>query len=208
MTPQGLFWLKEQPLVLASGSAARRALLEAVGIPLDILKAPIDEASIAATLLEQRDAPKAIALALAQAKAEAAAQKMPGRIILAADQTLDHNGALFMKPGDRDHVRRQLMRLRGETHQLHSAAVLREGSTVLWAGVTSASLRMRNFTETFLDAYLDAMGDTACETVGGYQLEALGLHLFETIEGDHATILGLPLLPLMHGLRDLRCLAR
>jgi septum formation protein len=201
------FWLDAAPLVLASGSATRRALLEAAQIPLEILKAPVNEVSIAATLLEQSETPHAIAIALAHAKAEAATRKMPERLILAADQTLDHEGSLLMKPADRDHARQQLKRLRGGPHFLHSAAVLRKGDRVLWAGVASARLTMRDFSDAFLETYLDVIGPVISETVGGYQLEALGVHLFEEIEGDHTTILGLPLIPVLHALRDLGCLA-
>lgn len=203
---KGSFWLQEQPLVLASGSLARRAMLEAAKIPIEILRAAVDEAAIAATLLEQNESPQAIAIALAHAKAEAATRKMPDRFILAADQTLDHRGRLLMKPVDRENAWQQLRALRGTPHFLHSAAVLRKGDRVLWAGTASARLTMRSFSDAFLEAYLDAIGPAVCETVGGYQLEALGPHLFEEIEGDHATILGLPLIPVLHALRDLGCL--
>lgn len=197
------FWLAEKPLLLASGSVTRRALLESAGLPVEVLKAPVDEKAIAATLLEERTPPREIAIALAHAKAEAASRKAPDRPLLAADQTLDHAGSLMMKPVDRDHARQQLVRLRGKTHYLHSAVVLRRGDTVLWSGVSSAALTMRAFSDGFLEAYLDKMGRTICETVGGYQLEALGAHLFEDIEGDHSTILGLPMMPVLHALRDL-----
>ncbi|MCZ8184118.1 MAG: Maf family protein [Beijerinckiaceae bacterium] len=201
------FWKAGQPLLLASGSATRRQMLEAAGIPLEVVRAPVDEGAIAAALLETRKTPAEIAIALAHAKAEAAARRHPGELLLAADQTLDHQGRLLMKPADRPHARAQLMSLRGTEHLLHSAAVLRRGDAVLWAGIASASLRMRNFSEVFLDAYLERMGAVVTTTVGGYQLEALGIHLFDAIEGDHSTILGLPLIPVLHALRDLDCLA-
>jgi septum formation protein len=196
------FWRAEHPLVLASASPTRRALLEGAGVPLEILKAPVDEKAIAASLLEESTAPREIAIALAHVKAEAASWKAPDRLLLTADQTLDHAGSLLMKPVDRAHARRQLLRLRGETHALHSAAVLRRGERVLWAGVASAALTMRGFSELFLETYLDAIGPEICQTVGGYRLEALGIQLFDTVEGDHATILGLPLTPVLHALRD------
>lgn len=206
MSAASPFWLSREPLVLASGSAARRALLEAARIPVEILRAPVNEAAIAQALLLQRETPHAIAIALAHAKAEAASRKVPHRLVLAADQTLDHQGALLMKPESRAHAREQILALRGDPHFLHSAAVLRKGDRVLWAGVASARLTFRAFSDAFLGIYLDAMGEAIRETVGGYQLEALGPHLFEVIEGDHATILGLPLLPVLHALRDLGCL--
>lgn len=202
------FWLEAEPLVLASGSAARRTLLEGAGIPLEILRAPVDEAAIAATLVDDGHAPDAIATALAHAKAEAAARRAPKRLILAADQTLALGRDLFMKPKDRGQARRQLGLLRGKTHALHSAAILRRGDAVLWAGIASARLTMRAFSEDFLDHYLAAMGESVTVTVGGYALEALGIQLFEAVEGDHATILGLPLLPVLHALRDLGALRR
>ncbi|MCZ8376711.1 MAG: Maf family protein [Beijerinckiaceae bacterium] len=201
------FWKAGRPLLLASGSAARRQMLEAAGIPLEVVRAPVDEGAIAATLLETRRTPAEIAIALAHAKAEAAARRHPDGLLLAADQTLDHQGRLLMKPADIAHARAQLLSLRGATHLLHSAAVLRRGDVVLWAGIASASLVMRNFSEAFLDAYLDRIGPLVTTTVGGYQLEALGIHLFEAIEGDQSTILGLPLIPVLHALRDLDCLA-
>ena len=202
------FWKASDPLVLASGSEARRQLLEAAGIPFVVLRVPVDEGAIAASLLETRQSPASIAVALAHAKAEAAARREPEPILLSADQTLDHGGRLLMKPADRAHARHQLMALRGTEHQLHSAAVLRRGDDVLWAGIASATLRMRDFSDAFLDAYLDQMGPVVTTTVGGYQLEGLGIHLFDSIEGDHSTILGLPLTPVLHALRDLGCLAR
>ena len=196
------FWCAAEPLVLASGSLTRRLLLENAGIPLEILKAPVDEGAIAASLLETRTSPRDIAIALAHAKAEAAARKLPGRLLLAADQTLDHAGTLMMKPVDLAHARAQLSRLRGTTHRLHSAAVLRLGDQVIWAGVASATLMMRDFSDAFLEFYIAQTGAKLCDTVGGYQLEGLGVHLFDEIEGDHTTILGLPLIPVLHALRD------
>lgn len=201
------FWLADKPLVLASGSSARKALLEACGLPLDIIKPHVDEKAIAATLLESRHSPAEIAIALAHAKAEAVALKNPQRLVLAADQTLDLEGSLFMKPRDLASARAQLLRLSGKAHQLHSAAALRRGETLLWAGLSSATLIMRDLHAAFLDRYLDAMGSKVTETVGGYEIETLGPHLFSEIVGDHATILGLPLFGVLYALREAGVLA-
>lgn len=201
------FWLGSEPLVLASGSAARRLMLESCGIPLEIIRSRVDEKAIAATLLENRATPAEIAIALAHAKAEAAARLLPDRLVLAADQTLDLEGSLFMKPVDRGAAQAQITRLRGKAHHLHSASVLRRGETVLWAGISSATLIMRAFDDTFLDHYLDAMESRVTETVGGYEIEGLGPHLFSEIVGDHATILGLPLFGVLHALREAGVLA-
>ncbi|CAN1569235.1 Maf Nucleotide-binding protein implicated in inhibition of septum formation [Rhabdaerophilaceae bacterium] len=201
------FWLATKPLILASGSSARKSLLEAAAIPVSVVKPRVNEKAIAATLLETRATPQEIAIALAHAKAEAIGLPNPDDFVLAADQTLDHDGSLFMKPVDRAGARAQILRLRGSEHQLHSAAVLRQGETVLWAGVSSATLVMRRFPEAFLDTYLDAMGDKVTQTVGGYEIEALGPHLFSEIVGDHATILGLPLFGVLYALREAKLLA-
>lgn len=201
------FWCGEAPLVLASGSAGRRLLLESCGLPLDIIKPHVDEKAIAASLLEHSHSPAEIAIALAHAKAEAVALKHPTRLVLAADQTLDLDGSLFMKPAHRAGARAQLQRLSGKAHQLHSAAALRRGDTLLWAGISSATLIMRDLNTRFLDIYLEAMGERLTQTVGGYEIEGLGPHLFSEIVGDHATIMGLPLLGVLYALREAGVLA-
>lgn len=196
------FWLEPEPLVLASGSAARRALLEAASIPLEIIKPDVDEEPIARQLETDKASPKAIAAALALAKGSDVSLRHPQRLVLAADQTLDLDGSLGMKAPSLEAARGQLLALRGRDHQLHSAAVLLRGGKPLWQGVASARLTMRGFSTPFLDAYMLAMGGKLLGTVGAYELEALGPHLFAEIEGDHATILGLPLFALLEALRE------
>jgi septum formation protein len=193
-------WRADKPLVLASRSAARRALLQAAEIPCEALPADIDE-----RMLERQAgaaAPDAIAAMLAEAKARAVAETHPGRLVLGADQTLAFECRAFSKPPDRDGARAQLATLRGKTHELHAAITLMRDGTVLFAHVATARLTMRDFSDAFLKDYLDAAGEAACSSVGGYQLEGLGVHLFERIEGDYFTILGLPLLPLLDFLRN------
>lgn len=199
---KNLFWKAQQPLLLGSGSATRRAILEAVGIPLEIIHPHVDEQAIATSLLMEGNNPKEIAIALAHAKAEAISRKMPGHLVLTADQTLDLENHLLMKPKDLASASLQLSRLRGKTHYLHSAAVLCRGEKTLWAGVQSAAMHMRNFSDDALMRYLDAMGNKLLTSVGCYQIEGLGAQLFDHIEGEHTTILGLPIYPVLHALRD------
>lgn len=196
------FWQTSQPLILGSSSSTRRAILEGVGIPVEVKHPHVDEQAIVTSLLTERRDPNEIAVALAHAKAEAVVRKHPDRLVLSADQTLDLENSLLMKPKDRTSAALQLSRLRGKTHYLHSAVVLRRGETVLWAGFQSATMRMRNFSDEVLLTYLEVMGDKLLTSVGCYQIEGFGALLFDEVEGEHTTILGLPLYPVLHALRD------
>jgi len=192
-------WLAQAPLVLASRSESRRAVLAAAAIPLEVLPADIDERAIEAGA--GMKSPGDIAIVLARAKACAVAGKVPGRLVLGADQTLALGARLFTKPADPAAARDQLKRLRGRTHELHSAVVLARDGAVLFEHCDIARLAMRDFSDRFLDSYIEAAGPAVAASVGGYQVERAGIQLFERIEGDHFTILGLPLLPLLHYLR-------
>jgi septum formation protein len=198
-------WLMRVPLVLASRSAIRRAMLEAAGIPVEVSPANVDERAIEAGA--GSSSPAALAALLARSKAAAVAAHMPGRIVIGADQTLALGRRRFSKPADRAAARQQLLALRGQSHELHSAVAVVRDEAVLYGGVEVARLTMRRFSEGFLDRYLDEAGPAVTASVGGYQLERIGIHLFERIEGDHFTILGMPLLPLLAFFRRERLVA-
>ncbi len=196
-------WRASRPLVLASRSAARRAVLDSAGIPLEVMVPTVDERAVEAQAAGAEAAPDDVARLLARTKALAgSALAGPERYVVGADQTLALCGTLFHKAGDRTAAKLQLSRLQGRTHMLHSAIALVREEEVLFETVTSASLTMRALSDAAIEDYLDAAGLDILGSVGCYQLEALGAHLFERIEGDHFTILGLPLLPLLGALRQ------
>ena len=198
-------WLAGEPLVLASKSAIRYALLRDAGVPVEVQPADIDERTI-----EQRspvrDAGELAAL-LAREKARTIAARLPGRLVLGADQTLALGERRFAKPGDRAGVRAQLEALRGRTHELHTAVALMRESAIVFEHREVARLTMRAFSDSFLESYLDAVGAAVTASVGGYQLERIGIQLFERIEGEHFVILGLPLVALLQYLRQAGWLA-
>ena len=192
-------WRGKDPLTLASQSRARQMLLGSAGLVFEAVPADIDERAV------QRKSglsgPGEIAALLAREKALSVSKVMPDRYVVGADQTLALGERLFSKPASRVAAAEQLRALAGNTHELHSAvAVAREGR-VLFSDVAVARMTMRQLSGEELRFYLDTAGEAVTTSVGAYQLEGLGIHLFERIEGDHFTILGLPLLPLLAFLR-------
>jgi septum formation protein len=198
-------WRGDTPLILASQSRARQMLLANAGIDFEAAPAHIDERAVQQAA--GTATPSAIAARLAREKALVISARKPGRYVVGADQTLALGERLFNKPDGRAQALEQLRALAGQSHQLHSAiAVVRDGA-VRFEHVAVARMTMRPLSEPGIAAYLDQAGDTVTSSVGAYQLEGLGVHLFERIEGDHFTILGLPLLPLLAFLRREQLLA-
>lgn len=193
-------WRAPSPLVLASKSLARRQMLVAAGVPVEALPSDLDERAFEQTLGEI--GPAEMALRLAREKATVVAARMPGRLVIGADQTLALGRRRFSKPADADEARVQLLALRGQTHTLHSAVALVRDDELMFEHADAARLTMRDISDAFLEIYLESAGNTVTESVGGYQLERTGIHLFERVEGDHFTILGMPLLPLLAAMRQ------
>ena len=192
-------WLAKDPLILASQSRARQMLLANAGIAFEAIPADIDERAV--QINSGLSAPGEIANLLAREKALWVSRQNPGRYVVGADQTLALGSRLFSKPAGRAAAAEQLRLLAGNTHELHSAfAVARDGK-ILLADVSISRMTMRSLSKSEIEAYLDQAGDAVTTSVGAYQLEGLGVHLFERIEGDHFTILGMPLLPLVAFLR-------
>jgi septum formation protein len=197
-------WRGKYPLILASQSRARQALLANAGISFEAVPADIDEREIQQA--SGLSAPGDIAALLARRKALSVSAQQPDRFVVGADQTLARGARLFVKPAGRAQAAEQLRALAGGSHELHSAVAVARDGEILFERASIARMTMRQIGEPEIGAYLDEAGDAVTASVGAYQLEGLGVHLFERIEGDHFTILGLPLLPLLAFLRSERLL--
>lgn len=193
-------WRGKYPLVLASQSRARQTLLANAGIDFEAAPAEIDERAIQQA--SGLSAPGDVATRLAREKSLFVSARRPGRYVVGADQTLALGMQLFSKPASRAQAAEQLHALAGRHHELHSAVAVARDGRILFEHVAIARMTMRRLGESEIEAYLDEAGAAVTSSVGAYQLEGLGVHLFERIEGDHFTILGLPLLPLLAFLRS------
>lgn len=193
----------KKPIVLASGSPFRRKMLEDAGIVIEAVPADIDERAVEEAIRDSGITPGELAAILAEAKAVDVSQRLPGRLVIGADQTLSLGDEVLHKPQDMEDARRRLLALSGRVHQLNSAVVLARDGAVLWRQVSIARLTMRPLTPEFIGRHLSRVGEKALSSVGAYQIESEGIQLFEAIEGDLFTIVGLPLLPLLAELRNL-----
>ena len=197
LSPSGLH--QRERLILASRSAARRAMLTEAGVVFAVEDSGVDEDAIKVAMTGA--APTELAVELAMAKALAVSRRDPDAWVLGADQVLAFDGGLVSKAGSLDEARTRLGAMRGRTHQLHSGAALAHDGAVVWSGVDTVEMRVRPFSDAFLDAYLTAEGEALLACVGSYRLEGMGSQLFEAVEGDYFTVLGLPLCPVLAELR-------
>jgi septum formation protein len=188
-------------LLLASGSSTRQRLLRDAGVRFDVKPAAIDETSILASLQAEGASGRDAADLLAEMKAQQVSRSIDEWFVIGSDQVLSLGQVHFEKPGTRAAARAQLLKLRGQKHVLSSAVCVARNGSVIWRHVGQARMTMRDFSESFMDEYLDLAGDAILGSVGAYHVEGLGLQLFSAVEGDHFTIQGLPLLPLLDFLR-------
>ncbi|HXB80152.1 MAG TPA: Maf family protein [Bradyrhizobium sp.] len=197
-------WRGKEPLILASQSHARQVLLANAGINFESEPAAIDERQIQQK--SNLSTPRDIAALLAREKCLFVSRRRPGRYVVGADQTLALGTRLFTKPSGRIQAAEQLRALAGRSHELYSAVAVARDGKILFEKIAIARMSMRALSEAEIGAYLGEAGAAVTSSVGAYQLEGLGVHLFERIEGDHFTILGLPMLALLEFFRSERLL--
>lgn len=195
------------PVVLASKSAARAAVLTGAGVPFETAVAGVDEDAVKTALLAEGASARDVADALAELKALKVSRNTHS-FVIGSDQTLEFEGRLYDKARDLDEARQRLKAMRGKPHKLHSAVVVAQDGAPIWREIVSATLTMRDFSDHFLEAYLVTEGEQALSSVGVYRLEGPGAQLFSKIEGDYFAILGLPLMGLLDLLRRHGALAR
>jgi septum formation protein len=194
-------WLHPQPLILASNSKTRADILRSANLYPEQHPANIDERSLENELIKNNINPADTARELATAKALHISNLHPDHYVIGADQTLALGDKRFHKPTSLDEARATLQQFSNQTHQLHSGIALAHNGKLVWSHVETAHMCVRVLSQDFISAYLEQAGNSVFSSVGCYQYEGLGVHLFERIIGDQSTILGLPLMPLLAELR-------
>jgi len=196
--------MEAETIILASTSPFRRQLLENAGLKVEPVAPEVDERAVEEALEGSDVNAEDVAQILAEAKAVEVSERYPGRWIIGGDQTLSLGDEVFHKPKDMEGARRHLLALSGNTHQLNSGVVLARNGETVWRHVSIARMTMRPLDPAFIGRHLARVGDIALKSVGAYQVEGEGIQLFEKIDGDYFTIVGLPLLPLLAKLRELK----
>jgi len=196
----------DPPLILASVSPTRHALMQAAGLRFEVIAAAVDEAALKEAAQAEGARPADAAVLLADAKARAVARGRPDALVIGSDQLMVCDGRWFDKPADLDQAGAHLRALSGRTHQLVNGTVGWRGGQRIWQNVAVATLTVRVLSDAFIAAYLAAEGEALLATVGAYRMEGRGVQLFSAVDGEHSTILGLPMLPLLGFLRQQRLL--
>jgi septum formation protein len=190
-------------LILASNSASRKSLMLGAGLQFESAGAEIDERSVEARLAASYAKPPEIAVELARAKALWVSERNPDAYVIGSDQVLSLGDRLFHKPLSMGEAADHIRAMSGQTHHLNCGVAIAFRGVIIWSDVSIAEMTMRSISPAFLQTYIDLAGEGILQSVGAYQFEGPGIQLFDRIDGDYFTILGLPMLKLLAGLRRL-----
>lgn len=190
------------PLILASQSQSRAQILSQIGLDFQAVPSCVDEDILKKQGQNEGWSIEKIALELAREKAKAVSDLHPDAFVIGADQIMGCEGRTFDKAKDLREAVEQLRFISGKSHHLYTACVLFQGGDEVWSHISVPTLKVRSLSEVFIKDYIQKLGDEILRSVGCYQVEELGAQLFESIGGDLFTIMGLPLLPLLHELRE------
>ena len=196
-----LWCLSNKNLILASKSAARRALLDQAGIAYDCEPAAIDEAAIRDAAQSEGASPDDIAVLLAEMKGERIAAKHGDAMIISSDQLLVCDGVLYGKPKTFEQAHQQIAALSGKRHQLITAVMLFDNGRRIWHHIARPEITFHQLDDNAISDYLRHFGEDAFHSPGSYFLEGPGIHLFADIFGDYYAILGLPMMALLPQLK-------
>ncbi|MEO9970655.1 MAG: Maf family protein [Hyphomonadaceae bacterium] len=188
--------MSKPEIILASGSASRRALLENAGVDAVAVKSLVDEEPVREAMRRAGNPVRDQAMQLAELKAIKVSQSREG-LVIGGDQMLALGERAFDKPRNMAEARRHLEALSGQSHRLETAVVVAEGGQIVWRHLARPELTMRPLSDQFIETYLADTGEVLLQTVGAYMLESTGIQLFSEIKGDYFSILGLPILPLL-----------
>lgn len=186
-------------ILLGSGSAIRAQLLRGAGVPFEVERPQVDEAALKRAWPER--SPAEVAVGLAEAKAAEVSARFPQALVIGADQTLELAGRLYDKATDAAEARERLLAMRGREHRLNAGTALARGGEIVWSDLQVSRMRVRKFSDEWLDDYLAQAGGALTASVGAYEYEGLGVQLFDRVKGDFYAVLGLPLVPLLEALR-------
>ena len=191
--------LSREAIVLASNSVSRKAMLEGAHVAFEAVGAEVDERALEAEMADASS--EELVQALSAAKAADVSARHPGKLVLGSDSTVEVDTRRFHKPVDRVAAADHLRAFSGKTMTLHSAAALARDGKIVWLAGDFARMQVRELSEDFIAAYLDAEWPHVASCVGVFRIEAAGAHLFDRITGDQFTILGMPLLKVLAALR-------
>jgi len=191
------------PIILASGSASRKIMLEEAGIAFEIFVSDTDEDQIKLDVVSKPFDEQVIYLA--QAKAQSVSNLYPGSIVIGGDQMCVYNNTVFNKPGSKEQAVKNLNLLSGQSHYQHSGVCIYKKGECLWKYSETVELRMHDLSEEEIINYVEL--ENPINAAGAYKFESLGCNLFSYVDGSSYTVRGMPLIPLLNALRELQIIS-